>query len=294
MGRNEERQDKTSWLSADVAATVVAPLTLATALLVHFGYTRSRAYFGYFGISQSLLNLSMDAYLLRSTDVTFRAAASLVGIFLVLLVLDYGVRQIRGLGRVNAAPVMGTLLAIGGLAVSLGLFFALGGPRPGWLPPIASPGLLAIGPVILLRWTSISRKERALNAGTAGGSSILVRTMSTTLTAAFVIAAFWASTIYASDQGRRAAQQDDRNPERLPLVTILSSAFIDLPVADEQLTEITVDDNEVHYRYTGLRLLTYSDGRWFLISGRLGSAYASSVAVLANSDSIRVEIADRR
>jgi hypothetical protein len=45
------------------------------------------------------------------------------------------------------------------------------------------------------------------------------------------------------------------------------------------------------WRYTGLRLLTYSDGQWFLLTGRYGSTYRSSVVVMKNDDRIRVEIA---
>ena len=113
-----------------------------------------------------------------------------------------------------------------------------------------------------------------------------------TLTSAILVAVFWATTLYAEDIGRRTAVRADQAADELPLVTLFSTEFLDIPADPRFTSKIALDGEPVRYRYGGLRLLTYANERWFLLSGRHSEYYKSSVIVLHDIDSLRVEIAD--
>lgn len=100
--------------------------------------------------------------------------------------------------------------------------------------------------------------------------------------------------MYAQDLGEEAAADVAANPGALPLVTVFSKDFMDLPGSGVAASRIAVQDEGIDYRYTGLSLLTYSNGRWFLISGRYSDNYRPSIVILHKSERIRIEVAAPR
>jgi hypothetical protein len=106
-----------------------------------------------------------------------------------------------------------------------------------------------------------------------------------------VVALFWAATLYAQDLGQRAARGTNANPAGLPLVTVFSEEYLDLPGSQVRATQAPGADGDTYYRYSGLSLLTYANGTWFLISGRYSDSYRSSVLVLRDTAAVRVELA---
>lgn len=286
----------------ELALTAAAPLTIVTALLVHVGSVRHRAYYGYFGIDQGVLHLSIQDYVLRSVDVTFGAVARLVGAAVVVIVLDRVViravlehrdRRRRGYGWPHTV-----VLVVGATSGVVGLLTALGFGR--WLevPPLFAAMLLAVGSGVVLRLRSLppatdAREPRDPAADSRlRGAGLSGVPMTVALYATLVIALFWAATLYAQDLGQRAARTVDANPEELPLVTIFSERYLDLPgTLVHPTTAPGAEGAPPHYRYTGLSLLTYSNNTWFLITGRYSPHYRSSVLLLPNTQTIRVELA---
>ena len=225
--------------------------------------------------------------MLRSAGVAFGGGAALVGAATILLLLDWAVRRLRAARAAWRSPVLYGAIALGTVATLAGLYFALGGARPYWAPPLAPPILLAVGSVTALRWLLLAHAERA-------DASLSRRATLATLVSAALVGVFWATTLYAENVGRETAVVADQFPERLPLVTVFSNEFLDLPADSAAPSRIAVADEAVRYRYGGLRLLTFSNDRWFLISGRHDPTYKSSVTVLRDSDTLHVEIADQR
>jgi hypothetical protein len=281
--------------SIETLLGAVAPITLITGLLIYLGYMTSKAYYAYFGIGQSLLNVSMDSYVLASADVTFGSALRLVAAFALLVLLEWAVaisrRRHPRAGEFFANTV--GLAAI--LAILVGFYFVLGGVRPQWLAASLLPIIFAFGSLLLtrqlaaappLRGVAITRIVRSM-----GAQLRLARLALATL---LVLGTFWAANLYAVESGREAARGDDSTPGRLPLVTVFSKEFLDLPGSAVKKTEIAAIGQAAHYRYSGLRLLRYANERWFLITGTYGDSYASPVAVLRDDSSIRVEIAGVR
>ena len=268
----------------ELILSAAAPVTVVTALLVHVGWVRNRAYYGYFGIGQDLLRPSMQDYVLRSVDVTFGAVVRLVAVGLVLILLDrIFVHVLRkrtreaGVDRVTVA-----LVAVGVVSSAVGLFSALGLAGELSVPPIVAAAILALGAGMVLRlWPSLF----------ASKTLALGRPTTVALYAVLVVALFWAATLYAQDLGQRAAHGTDVNPAGLPVVTVFSEEYLDLPGSQVQVTQTPGADGDTYFRYSGMSLLTYSNNTWFLISGRYSNNYRSSVLVLRDSPAIRVEVA---
>lgn len=119
-----------------------------------------------------------------------------------------------------------------------------------------------------------------------------VRIVAPLTVAIVVLAAFWEATLYAQNLGKETARTVDASPRALlPSVTVFSKEFLDLPGSEVNVSEVNPQRRDSHYRYTGLSLLTYSNNRWFLITGKYSDSYRSSVATLQDSGDIHVEVA---
>lgn len=268
---------------AKVFETIVAPLGVVTGFLFFFGWTYSGAYYGYFGVNQRLLQYSMQDQLLQSAQPMFGTAVILLTVVAALWVLDHAsaaFRQRRGrLGRVARRTTLGAGLLAGGI----GLLSALGlRPFPGVLPGRTTALMMLAGVLVLvrIRW-------RRRPAGQAR------RTERVLIVAATTVAVFWVATVYATDAGSALARDTDRTPARLPLVTLFTERYIDLPGSSIVVTPQRSPEGTPLYRYTGLRLLTYSNDRWFLITGSY-NGYRSAVTVVRDDPDLRVEVARQR
>jgi hypothetical protein len=276
----------------EILPAVVTPFAALTALLGYVGWIRSKAFFSYFGIDQRLLNWSIQDYVLSSADVTFGAVSRLLAALVVLALGDRllaRVQQTTDLG--GRPPQAGTaggsrlphVLAVTGLALLLaGLLLALGVGKNWGLPALFGPAVLGIGSVVTFR-----SRQALVNSPVESRSPWQVSVAA--LVAALSLALFWAATLYAQNLGQRAAVAVDTGSATLPLVTVFSATFLDLPGTRVSAIEIPRPGGTASYRYTGLLLLTYANGRWLLISGNHSANYRSSVVVLRDSDPIRVE-----
>jgi len=269
--------------TVESVSAVIAPLTVVTALLFYVGWVRTRAFFSYFGVSAALVGFSPQDYVLRSAEVGFGAVLLLALAGVVLVGLDRLVAIViaRVSGRVLGQWVRWGLAGLGASLVLIGLGGARAEAAVAVVPPIAGAGLLALGAVLFLRFGAESpSRQGLLRPGTTGLSIVVL-----------AVACFWAVTIYARDLGVGAAVAIDGDARSLPLVTVYSSEPLDLPGTNVIPTRVLGEDQRWNYRYTGAVLLTYSNERWFLIPEPASGDYRSSVVVLRDSESIRVETA---
>jgi len=269
--------------TVESVSAVIAPLTVVAALLFYVGWVRTRAFFSYFGVSAALVGFSPQDYVLRSADVGFGAVLLLALAGVVLVGLDRLVAIViaRVSGRVLGQWVRWGLAGLGASLVLIGLGGATAEAAVAVVPPIAGAGLLALGAVLFLRFGAESpSRQGLLRPGTTGLSIVVL-----------AVACFWAVTIYARDLGVGAAVAIDGDARSLPLVTVYSSEPLDLPGTNVIPTRVLGEDQRWNYRYTGAVLLTYSNERWFLIPEPASGDYRSSVVVLRDSESIRVETA---
>src|SRR5689334_12848494 len=85
------------------AASVVAPLSVLTAVLFYFGYVSSRARFEYFGVDVDTIGLSTQDYVMRSPQALLTPLLVLVLIGVAVAIADDLFRR-----RVRAAAVAST------------------------------------------------------------------------------------------------------------------------------------------------------------------------------------------
>jgi len=256
-----------------------------TALFVYFGFVRTSAFYGYFGVNLGVLKLSIQDYVLRSVDVSFGAVSRLALVGALLIALDQGVAVAltrRAAGDHGDRALRWTLTASGAVLLVLGLTSAVSREVTAVLNPLIGSALLALGAIMMVRFGSALLGDRDGSSG---------RRASVLTAVVLVISGFWAATLYAHELGQEGARNTDASVGRLPLVSVFSAEPLDLPGQDVSASRITVADQEYRYRYSGLSLLTYSNDRWFVITGRHSDEYHSSVAILRDSDAIRVEVA---
>jgi hypothetical protein len=260
---------------------IMGSLTLVTALLGYIGWIRTRSFYSYFGLSPSLVSFSPQDYVLRSADVSFGGALLLALAGAALLILDRLIARLLDLARHRGKWGRHALVGAGAVLVLFALCGATSAASVAIVPPLAGAVLLGLGAVLLLRFGAGSARRPGLLPPAGVGLSVAV----------LALAGFWAATVYAQNLGVGAAKAIDRDLDILPAVTIYSREPIDLPGANVAAMRVLGPDQQWQYRYTGPRLLTYSNSRWFLIPEPSSPIYRSSVTVIQDDQSVRVEMA---
>ena len=279
----EQPRRRDAMQAVESVSSVIAPLTVVTALLFYVGWVRARAFFNYFGVGSTLVGYTPQDYVLHSAEVSIGAVLLLAFAGVVLVGLDRLVATVieRVSGGLLGQWIRWGLAGLGASLVLIGLGAATTDAAIAMVPPITGAGLVALGAVLFLRFGAESPSRQGLLGSGTTGLSVVV------LALAFV----WAATIYAEDLGVKAAVAIDGDARSLPVATVYSSEPLDLPGTNVTATRVLGEDQRWHYRYTGAVLLIYSNERWFLIPEPVSGEYRSSVVVLRDSESIRVETA---
>jgi hypothetical protein len=248
-------------LSISDIVTIIGPVGLLTGILYYFGYVSARAYFSYFGISLSALDLSADSYLLGDADTFFKPAAAVLVLAIVVFVAHHLVSQL--FGRLRPAWVAGLLIGLGAVTAALAAFGLLGlFGRTGGLTSavaLAIAGLLAEYtvsiaarcPVTSARLTTAVQRGKNLRRGLAL-SLVLVAT-------------FWAVENVAYQRGISEAELVEYSLPLQPQAVVYSDRDLDIPGLDVGKTVLRGADSAYRYRYNGLRPLLYAHDRWFLL-----------------------------
>jgi hypothetical protein len=137
--------------------------------------------------------------------------------------------------------------------------------------------VLALGAILVLRFGHTPRAPRSAPPPAVVFTVVVL-----------AVAAFWAATTYARDIGEGAARGIEQDPRRIPVATVYSGRPLDLPGATVSATRYQGPDGEWLYRYTGARVLTYSNERWFLLVEDDPQRYRASVIVLRDTEDVRV------
>ncbi len=270
--------------------SVVAPVTLITALMFYFGVQHAHWYFQYFGINHTVMGLTTQDYLIRSADGLFVPLTGLAGaILLVLWLLRLATRRFSG-RRKRAAQRVGAVVAA--VLGTLGLIVAvIGVARPTALGDgSALPGLcLSAGALLIalasnLHWL-----------GRAGGQTPLPAWVGLSEWGAlFVVVSiglFWSVTNYSAavgeTRGYRTALQLAAEPEAL----LYSKDRLSLPAmsARETLCPQPAESEAAYrYRYEGLRLVFASADQYMLLPSTWPAGGGIAI-VLPRTDSVRLE-----
>jgi hypothetical protein len=260
---------------------VVAPVTLITALLYYFAWVRTAAIFSHFGVDQRILAYSVEDYLLRSAGVAFRPLAFVLLAVATSIALWYGLARIAN--RPNLVKpvalllvVLASCLLIYGVTVLFGLLHVR---KPLWAGVALALGVIAA--------------ELAFSLFDHAGTSPSDKTIFTRrllVGAGLLLALFWSTAVYAQLSGQRLAVAWANAPRTQPSATILSEKDLKLTGHGIIATRLSFDGKGFEYQYDGLRLLVYSNSRWFLYPDSWSSDPLAKVIVLRDESTVRVEV----
>ena len=275
-----------------VVTAIVAPTTLLTALLFYFGWIRTNALFQYFGVDATLLGFSTQDYLLRSSEALYVPLGTLLVVGLAAVWLhSVAAGWLASDRRLELLRGIAVALAVAGLAL-----FARGvaGVALPWLSRsdfLVTPICLGLGATLGAygRWLWLRRREvlgdgrDAIRPGWAGTASLVLVVL------LVVVALFWATTNYARAYGRGRAAEFARVLAVRPGVVVYSADRLFLQGPGVVETTLPAERHTSYrYRYSGLRLLTESRGRLFLLPAGWTRTDGSAI-VLTSSDKLRME-----
>ncbi len=274
-----EGNDKVKAL-LEIIGRIVAPLTVITALLYYFAWVRTAAFYSHFGIDQRILAYSFEDYLLRSTGIAFRPLAFALLIAATSMALWYGLARMPD--RSNPSRLVAFFLftlAIGLVLYGVTVLFGLPVRKPLWAAVALGIGLIAAELA-----SSLFGHVRAA----APDKTVLLRRG--LIGAGLLLALFWSTAVYAQLSGERLAEDWATKPRGRPSATILSEKDLKLTGYGIAATRLSFDDEGYEYKYEGLRVLVYSNSRWFLYPDSWNSDPLATVVVLKDEPTVRVEV----
>ncbi|TDW31142.1 hypothetical protein EDD25_2938 [Cryobacterium psychrophilum] len=264
-----------------VVLAVGPPVTLITALLFYFGWARADAQARMMGLDVSLFGYTGQDYILRSVTSLFLPLIGLLVVAMVSVSLERALHRRAHDGRGSAAIARGALFVItaGGLGAAV-LAVAL----------VTLPGNTRIvGPYVLasLVWivaAAVRLRRHALGVLTGEQQ----RVVDTTLVIALItMLLFWGTTDFAQIVGRGLAANYERSVPTLPHASVYSEGRLSIDVPTVTETNVGTADAPL-YRYSGLRLLVVSGGRYFFLHDGW-TLNDGTVVVLPDNTSVRVE-----
>jgi hypothetical protein len=272
---------------------LVAPTTLLTALLYYFGRLSTAAQFSYFRVPQSALALSLTDYVLLSLNPMVEPV---IAITLLVLAGIAGHGLLTYLLRRPGDRVMVVIPLAAGLLGILAITQAGMASRQPTPAPLAAyrfllpPVYLALG-IVLILYGIYLRKHLMVASGRGGSAEWPWSWRVALALAGFLVLflVFAAVARYADAYGRTVASGIVQNLDTQTNVRVFSAKRLALTGPDEHV--IAGEDTAYRYRYCGLRLLGWYNGKYILLPDDWPNRRAS--IILPESDDVRIELSDR-
>lgn len=273
-------------------AEALGPTTLATALLIYFGYVATRARYDYFGVPVDMTGRSNQGLMLDGMEVVFVPAAMIFLGVLTLVAIHALVTWVlaRDAGNDTSAAaflaygfVLVGVLLIGEAIIGMFVQSSDTSVKFG-IVPLA----LAFGPAAVAYGTWIYGRQR----GRPLLSQRMARNGVMCVLALGVAGLFWASTQLAWAYGRGRGEEDVTALDDRPEVVIDTKEPLEgLPtgVTPSRLGKDGESGREYRHRYRGFRLLLSSGGRLFLVTPQWQLGRDQTI-VLPYADDIRVQL----
>lgn len=276
-----------------VAASIVAPTTLLTALFAYFGLLYAIAYYRYFGVNYTVLNLPVQGYLILSASTAVLplcvlAGAVLLSLWLYQLPLDaLPERAQRLLYRWGSPAVAAAGLVMIGVATTDAFFGLI--MYPVTLPEVRGislcVGILLLGYASRLRHElrprSTDRRDRekvpfVLTVAKWGSCCLLLG-----------IGLFWAVGSYALRMGTQDAYGFAANLRCAPELVLYSAKNLNLESSGMNPESSSVADTDFRFRYPGLKLVPQAGESYLLLPGDWKRG--RSTFLITPSETVRLE-----
>ncbi|MBP1136280.1 hypothetical protein JOE31_002512 [Arthrobacter sp. PvP023] len=269
--------------AVDMLAVIGPPLTIATALLVYFGWARTDAQAKAMGLDVSLFGFTVQDFVLRSIPSLFIPLVWLLIVAAVWLSVDRFLAGRLTAGRGAGIRRLAAVILVAGLACAAAM----------WLVVILQPERTVLfvpyimaGGVLLAAWgLSLWRRSaevpgRSLAALSRGSEKTLIFCLVTLLL-------FWGTSDYAQALGRGLAVSYEQRSALLPTAVVYSKDRLGISAPNVTEQSSGTAEHPV-YQYSGLRLLVVSGGRIFLLNEGW-TLRSGKVVVLRDDPGMRVE-----
>ncbi|MFI2436987.1 hypothetical protein [Streptomyces sp. NPDC018693] len=278
-------------------AEALGPTTLATALLIYFGYVATRARYDYFGVPLDMTGLSNQDLMLQGLEVVYVPAALMflgiltaVGIHaLIQWLLSRDPRS----GTPAASPLLPYLIVLVGVLLIARALIGMFLQGPGTSVVIgATPLALASGPAAVAYgiWAYGRQRGRPLLTRRLARNGVL------SALGLAVAGLFWASTQLAWAYGIGRGEEDAADLVDRPEVVVDTKEPLEgLPtgVTATRLDTAGEGARTYRHRYEGFRLLLAAGGRLFLVTPDWEPGRDRTV-VLPYGNDIRVQLTPRQ
>ncbi|MEV6028874.1 hypothetical protein [Streptomyces sp. NPDC052036] len=265
----------------------LGPTTLATALLIYFGYVATRARFDYFGVPLEMTGLSNQSLLLDGLEVVYVPTALIFLGVLAVSGMHFAVMWLLARRPDDHAFLAGGIALVGMLLIGRALIgmFVQGSDTSVVIG--TTPLALAFGPATVAYgiWIYEKNRDRPLL------SRRLARNGVACTVGLAVAGLFWASTqvawAYGTGRGEEDAHQLAQRPE---IIIDTKEPLVGLPsgVRETALT-ITGKDGAFAYRYRGFRILLASGGQLFLVTPTWTPGVDRTI-VIPHDDNVRIQL----
>ena len=268
---------------------IVANVTVLTALLVYFGWQRSATHSAQLGISVSVFGESTWDFLLRSVRpalvlVLGIGVAGLAWVALDRWLVPLVVADSQRDGSPRDPRLVWTMRVLSVAWIVLPVLVWL--MRFVWGPAlfrVILPVSIATGLLLLLYASHL--RQLAAAPDEMGRRRNVVFQLSGALLV--FVSLFWATANYAVIEGNRLARETEI--VLLPGVTLHSQARLHLEGPGLSETELSDVEGDFRYLYTGLRLLEYANGKYFLVSDGWTREYGVVFVVPDDDKTVRLD-----
>lgn len=281
---SDGQENDPRWKRAvDLLTAIGPPLTIATALLVYFGWARTDAQSKTMGLDVSLFGYTVQDFVLRSIPSLFIPLVWLLIVAVLWLTLDRILAMQLAAGRGTAVRRLAAALLFAGVVGAGGM----------WLAVILQPErtllyvpYIMAGGVLLAAWgLSLWRRSRA---DTERKVAAVPRGTERTLILCLVtLLLFWGTSDFAQALGRGLAVSYEEQSMLLPTAVVYSTERLAISAPNVREEAIGTAERS-SYRYSGLRLLVVSGGRIFLLNEGW-TIRSGKVVVLRDEPGLRVE-----
>jgi hypothetical protein len=313
------------WIST--GASIVAPVTLLSALLFYFGYVSSSSEYAYFGVDVDTIGLSTQGFIMRSPQtllvplLVFPLAAA------GFLTLNAAIRRriasrvahtadeantgkpdgdsARHIEHIRHRVQWSRLFGLAVLTIGVILLFTYPYLHDWTWYALVTPLLVALGGGIIAYasrlLTYLQRMQEQQAPGTLAGDrrnrarlanddgSVVARRIASALIYVVIAASiFWATATIAQASGRAIAQNAANNFDKLPSVILDTKERLFLHDPGIEETLLPPSGGQTfHYRYRGLRLLIEGQDRMFLVPDQWSAS--DSTLIVPLDSSVRVQ-----
>jgi hypothetical protein len=265
--------------------SIGANVTVLTALLVFFGWKRAEAHSQMLGIDESILGMSPQDYAFRSVNALFPLLAVIAVAGLGWLWVHAGIaRALQESRRLRLIRRTARVLVLAWLLVPLmAVLFSWRYPAAGFL---VFPLSFAAGTLLTCYGIYLLSQLR----GPTAHASPPWHTSLTKIFVAIVVtlSLFWEVSNYATVIGQNLGSRLTAELPSHAQVVVYSPNRLHITAPEVREESLPGPDNGYRFRYTGLRFLNYTGGRYVLVSDGWTPRYGV-VVLLADRDPIRLE-----